>query len=79
MRADLNTLMHMKMEDSMVIVLIFKLYKSLCAYVSRKEHQSIMLFCFNVHSKDSSRKKKRIEQNIPNTHKLIWKQAQDRK
>lgn len=58
MRADLNTLMHMKMEDSMVIVLIFKLYKSLCAYVSRKEHQSIMLFCFNVHSKDSSRKKK---------------------
>lgn len=58
MRADLNTLMHMKMEDSMVIVLIFKLYKSLCAYVPRKEHQSIMLFYFNVHSKDSSRKKK---------------------
>lgn len=23
--------------------------------------------------------KKRIEQNIPNTHKLIWKQAQDKK
>lgn len=78
MRADLCTLMHMKIEDSMVIVLIFKLYQSLCAYVSRKEHQSIMLFCFSVHSKHSSRKK-RIEQNIPNTHKLICKQARDRK
>lgn len=78
MRADLSTLMHMKIEDSMVIVLIFKLYKSLCAYISRKEQPSIMIFCFNVHSRHSSRIK-RIEQNIPNTHKLIWKQAQDRK
>lgn len=68
MRADLNTLMHMKMEDSKVILLIFKLYKSLCAYVSRKEHQSIMLFCFNVHSKDSSRKKEKNKTSQTHTN-----------